>query len=136
MRLQKDECAWCRDFGNWAKDFPKRKARERDNSKTEVNIAKGNEESDDASDFSLTVTPSACAITDGTWVLDTGATYHICPYRDLFSSFEELDGEIWILEFSDDDDLDVVPQQKKTRYEGEWLHNNMIQDHIRASCSW
>ena len=91
-RLQKDECAWCHDLGHWAKDCPKRKDRERDN--TEVNIAKASDDSDVASDFSLTVTPSACIVTDGTWVLDSGATYHICPRRDWFSSFEKLDGEV------------------------------------------
>ena len=26
------------------------------------------------------------------WVLDTGATYHVCPNRNWFSSFEKLDG--------------------------------------------
>ncbi|XP_026440725.1 uncharacterized protein LOC113339707 [Papaver somniferum] len=53
-RLRKDECDWCHDLGHWVKDC--------------------NEESDDASDFSLTVTPSTCTIADSTWVLDTGAT--------------------------------------------------------------
>ncbi|XP_026443782.1 uncharacterized protein LOC113343905 [Papaver somniferum] len=61
-RLQKDECAWCHDFGHWAKDCTKRKARE--------------------------------GYRDGTWVLDTRAKYHICPYRDCFSCFEELYREV------------------------------------------
>ena len=26
------------------------------------------------------------------WVLETCSTYHICPRRELFASFEELDG--------------------------------------------
>ena len=26
------------------------------------------------------------------WILDTGATYHLCPNRDWFSGFEKLDG--------------------------------------------
>ena len=28
------------------------------------------------------------------WVLDTCSTYHICPRRELFASFEELDGRL------------------------------------------
>ena len=26
------------------------------------------------------------------WILNTGATYHVCPNRTWFSSFEKLDG--------------------------------------------
>ena len=26
------------------------------------------------------------------WILDIGATYHVCPKRELFSSFEKLNG--------------------------------------------
>jgi len=31
------------------------------------------------------------------WILDTGATYHVCPNRDWFSSFEKLDGSFTIM---------------------------------------
>jgi hypothetical protein len=26
------------------------------------------------------------------WVLDSGASYHICPMREWFSTYEQLDG--------------------------------------------
>ena len=42
--------------------------------------------------FSLSITPSGCHSDVSEWVLDTGSTYHICPKRKLFVSFEELDG--------------------------------------------
>ena len=31
------------------------------------------------------------------WVLDTGSTHHICPRRELFASFEELDGGLMFM---------------------------------------
>nr|ABD63150.1 Putative retroelement pol polyprotein, related [Asparagus officinalis] len=32
------------------------------------------------------------------WMLDSGATYHVTPRRDWFSSFERLDGGVIIME--------------------------------------
>ena len=40
------------------------------------------------------------------WVLDTGSTYHICPKRELFASFEELDGGL--ISMSDDHTCQLV----------------------------
>ena len=42
--------------------------------------------------FSLSITLSDCHLDASEWVLDTGSTYHMCPKRKLFASFEELDG--------------------------------------------
>ena len=42
--------------------------------------------------FSLSITPSGCHLDASEWVLDTGSPYLICPRRELFASFEELDG--------------------------------------------
>ena len=43
--------------------------------------------------LSLSVTTPAVSYSDNAeWVLDTGATYHVCSNRALFSSFEKLDG--------------------------------------------
>ena len=41
--------------------------------------------------FAIT-TPTIGYSGDSEWVLDTGATYHVCPNRDCFSIFEKLDG--------------------------------------------
>ena len=47
----------------------------------------------DSSVFSFSVTTSTVGFSDNSeWILDTGATYHVCPNRDWFSSFEKLDG--------------------------------------------
>jgi len=37
------------------------------------------------------ITPIVGYSGDSEWMLDTGATYHVCPNRDLLSSFEKLD---------------------------------------------
>ena len=38
--------------------------------------------------------PLGCHSDVSEWVLDMGSTYHICPRRKLFGSFEELDGSL------------------------------------------
>jgi len=47
----------------------------------------------DSSVFSFFVnTPIVGYSGDVEWILDTGAICYVCPNRDLFSSFEKLDG--------------------------------------------
>jgi len=47
----------------------------------------------DSSVFSFSVTtPTIGYSDDSEWMIDTGATYHVCPNMDWFSSFEKLDG--------------------------------------------
>ena len=41
--------------------------------------------------LSLSITPSGCHLDASEWVLDMDSTYYICPRRELFASFEELD---------------------------------------------
>ena len=70
-------------------------------SKTEANLAKvvsaqsSNSQTDgsdsDSSVFSFSVTTPIVGYSgDNEWIMDTGATYHVCPNRDWFSSFEKL----------------------------------------------
>ena len=47
----------------------------------------------DSSCFSLSVTPG-CHLDMSEWALDTGSTNHICPRRELFATFEELEGSL------------------------------------------
>jgi len=43
--------------------------------------------------YSLSIITPTVSYSDNTdWILDTGATYHVCPNRAWFSSFEKLDG--------------------------------------------
>ena len=46
----------------------------------------------DSSCFPLSITPSGCHLDASELILDTDSTYDICPSRELFASFEELDG--------------------------------------------
>ena len=48
--------------------------------------------------FSIT-TPIVGYSGDSEWILDTRATYHVCPNKDSFSSFEKLDGVLlsWVM---------------------------------------
>ena len=72
-------------------------------SKTETNLAKmvstqgstsqADGSNSDSSVFSLSVTtPTIYNSDNAEWILDSGATYHVCPNRAWFSSFEKLDG--------------------------------------------
>ena len=62
-------------------------------SNTKANLAQADGSDEDSSVFSLSVTTlTVCNSDSAEWILDTGATYHACPNRAWFSSFEKLDG--------------------------------------------
>ena len=50
------------------------------------------EEYDDTSNLSLSVTSSAYS--SSTWILDSGCCYHMCPHKEWFSNFREIEGPI------------------------------------------
>ena len=47
--------------------------------------------------LSLSITPLICHSDASEWLLDTGATYHIFPGENGFSSLEKLDSGIVIM---------------------------------------
>ena len=49
--------------------------------------------SDVESDISLVVMPSVSTHPDK-WILDSGCTYHMCPIREWFFEFQEVDGGV------------------------------------------
>ena len=60
---------------------------------TQASTSQAGRSDSDSSVFSFSVTtPIIDYSGDSEWMLDTGATYHICPNMDWFSSFEKLDG--------------------------------------------
>ncbi|PSS08126.1 Endonuclease [Actinidia chinensis var. chinensis] len=86
-QLAKDECAYCHQKGHWRKDCPKIESKE-----PKANIAHDAVEKDDTA-----FTVSLSASHSDEWILDSGCSYHMCPHRDWFSSFEELDGGVVLM---------------------------------------
>jgi len=100
--LKRNKCALCKELGYWKVDCPKAKGKKK-KSMTEANLTQvvstqvSTSQADgldsDSSVFSLSVTTSTINYSDNTeWILDTEATYHVCPNRVWFSNFEKLDG--------------------------------------------
>jgi len=60
---------------------------------TQAGISQASGSDLDSSVFSFSVTtPTIGYSGDSKWMIDTRATYHVCPNRDWFSSFKKLDG--------------------------------------------
>ncbi|KAH9666498.1 hypothetical protein KPL70_020662 [Citrus sinensis] len=84
--IARDECAFCHEKGHWRKDCPK--AQKRDGKKpAAANMARKDEDSD----YSLSITPAAYVANLSEWILDTGATYHLCPIKEWFTDFRNLE---------------------------------------------
>ncbi|KAH9672466.1 hypothetical protein KPL70_017737 [Citrus sinensis] len=84
--IARDECAFCHEKGHSRKDCPK--AQKRDEKKpTAANMAR----KDEGSDYSLSITPAAYVASSSEWILDTGATYHLCPIKEWFTDFRNLE---------------------------------------------
>jgi len=79
--LKKNQCALCKELGHWKVDCPKAKGKKME-SKTEANLAPADGSDSDSSVFSLSVTTPTFNYSDNAkWILDTGATYHVCANR-------------------------------------------------------
>ena len=53
---------------------------------------------DDSSDDALVVI-AGCAMTNDEWVLDTTSTFHMCPHRDWFNTFDSTTSDGSVLGF-------------------------------------
>ena len=79
--LKRNQCALCKELGHWKVDCPKAKGKKVE-SNTEANLAQADGSDEDSSVFSLFVTTLTVCNSDNTeWILDSGATYHVCPNR-------------------------------------------------------
>ena len=104
LGVRKNQCAFCKEDGHWKADCPKLVDRAGKNKgkaiqASEANVVKasGNDSDSDSSGYSLSALPSVCVAYSTEWILDSGATYHICPRRDWFSSFQELERGDFVL---------------------------------------
>ncbi|KAH9753759.1 hypothetical protein KPL71_015193 [Citrus sinensis] len=73
-------------LGHWRKDCPKAQKRY-GNKPAAANMA----QKDEDSDYSLSITPAAYMASSSEWILDTGATYHLCPIKEWFTDFRNLE---------------------------------------------
>ena len=90
--LKRNQCALYKELGHWKVDCPKAKGKKVE-SNTEVNSHRRMDRMK-THRYSLSVTTPVCNSDNAEWILDTGATYHVCSNRAWFSNFEKLD---WML---------------------------------------
>ena len=81
-RLDKDECAYCREKGHWKNDCPKL-------GKSTANLV----EKPELEDLKIVLSVSSSVNSSKGWILDSGCSYHMCQNRQWFSSLEEFNGE-------------------------------------------
>ena len=83
-----DVCNYCKEKGHWKNECPKKKQSEKASGTAVV------AEVDTTSEEDLALVADAHKHHRDVWILDTGASYHICPRREWFSTYEQIDGGI------------------------------------------
>ena len=74
-----------RTLKNWLSKAKKRESK----SESKIVMTVGNDS--DSFDYSFSITPIVCYSEKSEWIIDTSATYHVCPKREWVASFEKLD---------------------------------------------
>ena len=82
-----DICNYCKEKGHWKNDCPKKKRQSETGSGSAAVAEDGNKSEDD---FVLLAEDDAHQ--PDVWFLDSGASYHICPKRELFTTYRLKDG--------------------------------------------
>ncbi|KAH9704893.1 Integrase catalytic domain-containing protein [Citrus sinensis] len=77
--------------GHFKRDCPERKNKPKENNNRNGNAVVASKESDKEYD-SAGVLVALNMQNEGKWVLDSGYTYHMCPHKHLFSSYQRFDG--------------------------------------------
>ena len=85
-----DVCNYCKEKGHWKSECPKIvKKQQQGKQQVSASVAI---EGDTNSDDDLALVANEQPHQGGAWVLDTGASYHMCPNKDWFTSYEPIDG--------------------------------------------
>ncbi|KAJ4721544.1 Retrovirus-related Pol polyprotein from transposon TNT 1-94 [Melia azedarach] len=80
-----DVCNYCKEKGHWKSDCPKKK-RQQDKPTGTAAVADTNYEED------IALVADEHTDHNDVWILDSGASYHICPRREWFTTYEQVDG--------------------------------------------
>ena len=83
-KLDKNECAYCRQKDHWKKDCPI----------LEEKGLKSNVVRDDDTDTYNALTISLSVSQTSEWILDSGCSYHMCPNKEMFLDFKEFNGGV------------------------------------------
>ncbi|KAJ4721450.1 Retrovirus-related Pol polyprotein from transposon TNT 1-94 [Melia azedarach] len=77
-----DVCNYCKEKGHWKSDCPKKK-RQQDKPTGTAAVADTNSEED------IALVADEHTDHNDVWILDSGASYHICPHREWFTTYEQ-----------------------------------------------
>ena len=97
-KLEKDECAFCYEERYWKKYYPKLKKKDKGKSMSDACVIK---RGGDSSDFEFCLVGHQTIAGFDEWILDLGCTYHMCPHKEWFFNFEEVDGGVFYMGSSD-----------------------------------
>ena len=54
-------------------------------------VAANTARKDKDSEYSLSITSAVYVASSSEWIIDTGATYHLCPIKECFTDFRNLE---------------------------------------------
>ena len=94
--LGKDECAFCHEEGHWKKNCPKLKKKDKGKYMSDAYVIERGCDSND-SEFCLVSHQTIAGLDE--WIFYSGCTYHMCPHKEWFFKFEEVDGGVvyWVV---------------------------------------
>ena len=90
-RLGKYECVFCQEKGNWKKDCLKLKKKDKGKAIYDACVIEGG---GDSSDSEFCLVSHQTTVDFDEWILDLGCTYHMCPHKEWFFNFKEVDGGV------------------------------------------
>ena len=85
------KCNYCKKKGHIKADCFKLKNKEKNNNSQNNNTAEASVAADE-SDGTVFIASANVVRSSDEWILDSGCSYHICPNRDCFSTYESYDG--------------------------------------------
>jgi len=86
-----DICNYCKETGHWKNQCPKKKRQEHQQQQKQAGTA-AVAESDSQSEEDIALVAEEPAHHTDVWIPDSGASYHICPRREWFITYEQATG--------------------------------------------